>query len=231
MDRCESCHRVEGFAPSTFTLVRHRQARFVLAGAHGAVACLDCHKADVSGKTHKYAFFDMSCTACHRDPHGLSAASGKDSCVGCHTESSWISVKPFDHAATRFPLLGRHRTVTCIDCHSPDASKPDKAPLFADTPQACSSCHEDVHAAQFARLNGGTDCASCHQTARWKPSGFDHSTSAFPLDGRHRAVPCGSCHKQRTEPRAARKGDEGSDPSSPFVLIYRNTPKDCAQCH
>jgi hypothetical protein len=219
LDKCESCHRVEGFAPSTFTLVRHRQSRFVLAGAHGAIACVDCHKADVSGKAHRYLFFDMSCTACHNDPHGLASADGKNNCAACHTESSWISVRPFDHTATRFPLLGGHRTVNCIDCHSPDASKSGKAPSFAETPQACSSCHEDVHAAQFAQVNGGTDCASCHQPARWKPSGFDHNTSAFPLDGRHRAVACISCHKQRTEIRGA------------AVLIYRNTPKECAQCH
>jgi hypothetical protein len=180
---------------------------------------VDCHKTDGAGNAHRYIFSDLSCTACHSDPHDLAPENDKKNCVGCHTESSWISAKPFDHARTRFPLLGAHRGVNCIGCHTPDAAKARKAPQFGDTPQACSSCHEDAHAAQFVRLNGGTDCASCHQPDRWKPSRFDHNTSAFLLDGRHRAVPCVSCHKQRMEVRGIQ------------VRVYRGAPKKCAQCH
>jgi predicted CXXCH cytochrome family protein len=219
LDKCESCHRVEGFAPSTFTLVQHREARFALAGAHGAVACLDCHKADGSRNSHRYVFADMSCTGCHSDPHGL--AKEKENCETCHSQVSWVSVRTFDHNETRFTLLGAHRSVACSGCHKAEADKVSttKRLSFGDTPRACSSCHEDVHGAQFARLNGGADCASCHQSSRWKPARFNHDTTAFPLDGRHRAVPCASCHKQRTEVRGRQ------------VLIYRETPKECARCH
>jgi hypothetical protein len=216
LDKCDSCHRVEGFAPSTFTLVRHRDARFTLAGAHGAVPCVDCHKTNNDRDPHRYRFNDMSCTGCHSDPHSLAA--DKKNCITCHTDRSWAAVLPFDHSATRFPLLGGHRTVTCIACHKSDTTVASRL-SFGNTPQTCSSCHEDPHAAQFARLKGGMDCASCHQPARWKPANFDHNTSAYPLDGRHRAVPCGSCHKQRQEI------------SGRPVLIYRETPKECARCH
>ncbi|MFX9469357.1 hypothetical protein ABTO43_20110, partial [Acinetobacter baumannii] len=41
---CESCHKVEGFSPSTFTLADHQKGRYPLQGAHLAVPCVSCHR-------------------------------------------------------------------------------------------------------------------------------------------------------------------------------------------
>ena len=42
--RCEDCHTVDGFQPSTFSLARHQSSAFPLKGAHAAMACEDCHR-------------------------------------------------------------------------------------------------------------------------------------------------------------------------------------------
>ncbi len=215
-DKCESCHKVEGFSPSTFTLARHSEARFALAGAHGAIACVDCHTRDRGQDAHRYRFADVICASCHSDPHGF-AEKGK-TCEICHTDRAWKPSKPFDHSITKFPLLGQHRTASCTGCHSQQVGF-GKPLSFRDTPQTCSSCHEDIHAAQFSKRPGGADCATCHQPVAWKPAVFDHNDTAYPLDGRHRAVFCADCHRQRTEVRGRP------------TLIYREAPKECARCH
>jgi hypothetical protein len=217
LDKCESCHRVEGFAPSTFTLARHREARFTLAGAHAAVPCSDCHRQNRERDPHQYQFADMSCTGCHADPHDLSVQ--RKGCESCHTERSWKTVRSFDHATTRFPLLGLHRSVPCVECHKREKSAAGERLPFGSTPQACSGCHEDEHAGQFAISKGAADCNSCHQLSGWKPAVFDHNSSAFPLDGRHRSVPCSSCHIQRSSIRGR------------LVVVYSNAPKECSGCH
>ena len=41
----------------------------------------------------------------------------------------------------------------------------------------------------------GLDCTQCHTTANWKEVHFDHAKTAFPLAGRHAALPCLACHQ------------------------------------
>ena len=54
LNSCESCHTVDSYHPSTFTLARHKETRFVLTNGHVAVPCADCHKesASFSPKPH-----------------------------------------------------------------------------------------------------------------------------------------------------------------------------------
>jgi NMD protein affecting ribosome stability and mRNA decay len=95
--------------------------------------------------------------------------------------------------------------VACINCHTTG---------YAGTSTLCVSCHQldyntsknpDHLAAQFS-----TDCKSCHGTAAWIPSAFNHTTSTtFPLTGSHIGLSCISCHT---------KG-------------YPGTSTDCASCH
>jgi predicted CXXCH cytochrome family protein len=216
-DKCETCHVVDGFLPATFTLARHRETRFALAGAHIAVTCADCHTKSGDRNPHLYVFEDRSCVGCHRDPHQLSGQPKQ--CETCHTLNSWRLTRGFDHNTTRFPLLGSHRTTGCVMCHKPAESPAGKEIVFTGAPQQCSGCHEDTHAGQFARRFGADDCSSCHSTARWKPSGFDHARTVFRLDGAHRNVQCAGCH------------DRTSRVSGRDVLVYRETPTECAKCH
>ncbi len=233
LNRCESCHTVQGFRPSTFTLARHQNARFRLAGSHLAVACSDCHKPlEVPGaeKVARYRFEDRSCTACHRDPHRGQfaermrrvAASGKPAgCEICHSLASWKERSRFDHASTKFALSGAHRAVACADCHRPSNLEINLANVnFSIAPTSCEECHRNPHGGQFAAAGVRTPCTSCHNTIKWKPSLFDHDTrTRFPLQGVHKNVRCGRCHNTF-------KLVDGNQ-----VLFYKPTPAECAACH
>jgi hypothetical protein len=231
-NRCESCHDLKGFKPARFSLARHKETRFPLTGAHVAVVCADCHKPVAAGSTLpvKYRFEDRTCTTCHLDPHkgqfrermAVKRADGTPlGCEACHTTAKWKELNRFDHSKTEFPLLGAHRGVACVDCHRAPALETSLRNVdFHAAPKQCFACHKDPHAAQFATRKEGADCSGCHDSARWKPSRFDHDKrTPFSLAGAHQNVACGDCHKLKRE-------IEGVS-----VLFYKPTPRECKACH
>ena len=229
---CDRCHNLQGYRPSTFSLARHKQTRFALTGGHLAVPCGDCHKDAPEGDSKTpvaYHWDNLSCTSCHNDPHkgqfkermAQLRADGKAAgCEACHTSKTWRELAGFDHAKTPFPLTGAHRATACMDCHKPPNLETRLINVdFKAAPTKCEECHEDPHGKQFL-ANGATACADCHNTAKWKPSLFDHEhRTQFSLRGAHERVQCEACHK---EVRVV----EGKS-----VLYYKPTPKDCAACH
>jgi len=231
-NRCESCHDLRGFKPARLALARHNETRFPLQGAHIAVLCAECHKPVPTGSPTpvKYRFDDRSCTACHLDPHkgqfreqmAAKRADGATAgCEACHTTVKWKELNRFDHSKTDFPLLGAHRGVACGDCHRPPALETNlKNVDFRAAPKQCFACHKDPHAGQFAARRDAADCSGCHDSARWKPSKFDHDKrTPFSLEGAHRKVACNDCHKLRRE-------IEGLS-----VIFYKPTPGECQACH
>jgi hypothetical protein len=235
LNRCEPCHTLVGWRPSTFTLARHKETHFLLTGSHIAVPCNDCHKpaAYVPAQPKAvvvYHWRDNSCTICHADPHKgqfrermakLGPNRDPAGCEACHSTKTWKDLQLFDHSATTFPLVGAHRAVECKACHKPPALETKLLHVdFRVAPKKCEECHEDVHGAQFASQQRITPCANCHDSMRWKPSLFDHDKrTQFSLQGAHRNVRCGQCH-QLTKVIAGKT-----------VLFYKPTPKDCAACH
>jgi predicted CXXCH cytochrome family protein len=203
-----------------------------LTGGHVAVSCAECHKQSDTFQpkpTAQYHWPDLACASCHQDPHNGQFAekmrqSGKDGkpmgCQACHSTKTWKDLTAFDHDKTAFPLSGSHKAVGCIDCHKPPNFETKIINVdFKSAPTKCEECHEDPHGKQFAK-NAITSCGECHNTAKWKPSLFDHETrTSFPLQGAHRNVSCESCHK-------AHQMVEGKP-----VLFYKPTPKACADCH
>jgi hypothetical protein len=228
-NKCEECHVVGGFRPSTFTLARHQSSRFPLEGAHAAVPCANCHKEvpDHKGRDIEFHFASLTCETCHQDPHHRSpqetwktTKAGESPCVGCHTLTSWQDLRPFDHSATAFPLTGTHRSLTCQDCHRPAAKAAAEHVIFTDAPRQCAGCHEDIHGGQFRKGTSVAECSTCHNTARWDAASFDHNKETdFPLDGAHRQVPCQLCHLQRREINGR------------SVVIYKGAPRTCEGCH
>ena len=234
LNHCEQCHTLEGYKPSTFGLVRHKQTQFVLTGAHLAVTCQDCHKPGPQAATEVktaavYHFSNLSCITCHEDPHREQfrermqrAINGKaPGCEACHSTKSWKELARFDHSQTEFALVGAHRAVACIDCHRPPNLETKLMNVdFRAAPKQCEECHADIHGAQFARAGGVTGCADCHNSARWKPSLFDHDRrTEFSLQGAHRNVGCAECHKLNRVINGK------------AILFYKPTPKECVACH
>jgi hypothetical protein len=228
-NQCEKCHTLNGYRPSTFTLARHKDSRFVLTGSHVATACNECHKAKnpLEPKAVAYRFEDRSCTACHEDPHRgqfkerMVRANGKGvtGCEVCHSTKTWTDLTRFDHSATKFPLVGTHRAVACIDCHKPpNMGVKLRDADFKAAPSACEDCHSDIHGGQFAKAKV-TRCAECHNSTKWRPSLFDHEKTAFSLQGAHKSVRCAACH---TNVRLV---------ADKQILFYKPTPTRCIDCH
>jgi hypothetical protein len=180
--------------------------------------------------TAVYHFQDLSCTTCHQDPHrgqfaermkALRSDGTPAGCDACHSTKNWQDITRFDHDRTKFALAGAHRAVGCIDCHRPPNLEMKLINVdFTQAPTKCEECHSDIHGRQFAKTEGDTPCADCHNAAKWKPSLFDHDQrTAFALAGAHKNVRCAGCHKLFRD-----VGDKQ-------VLFYKPTPKDCKDCH
>ncbi len=226
-NRCEQCHNGDTFKTTSYTIAEHQKSTFPLTEAHEAVACVDCHKPAEGSKLARYHFNQLSCVTCHEDIHNgefnermaaLDKTGKPFGCVACHTTKEWDDVAKFDHAQTRFPLVGSHRAVACSDCHKPPNLELNLRHVrFSSAPSTCSGCHENPHADQFGAR--GSDCTSCHNNNKWKPSLFDHEKTGFTLKGGHEDVACSSCH-------TTKKIVDGTE-----VLYYKPTPSACADCH
>lgn len=230
---CESCHKVEGFSPSTFTLEMHQKSGYPLQGSHLAVPCISCHervpaselpakfRAQAgSARLLQFRWESKECASCHGDPHKgqTSRVAGAQGCRSCHSIEGWTHLAAFDHARTGFPLEGGHQRVSCGGCHR----TADKKTRFAGTPRACNACHGDPHEGQFireARNGAEVACQSCHSVQGWARVTFDHDRhSRFKLVGAHTRLSCGACH--RPESRGGRT-----------VVRFKPLPVDCEGCH
>lgn len=133
----------------------------------------------------------QSCVSCHKDTH--EGKFGED-CTKCHTTTDWITIvgNSFDHSKTRYPLRGKHRSLTCDKCHR------GKSQIGRLVHDHCSSCHRDIHVGQFADREDAGKCESCHSIDGFSPAQFgisEHEQTKFKLLGAHRAQPCIACHK------------------------------------
>ncbi len=214
---CESCHTVQAFSPSTFTVAAHRA--YPLQGAHLAVPCIACHRSvpftELAAAVRQRAppgprpsrvilfrFASTDCQSCHGDPHRGEVARfvSASGCAACHRVESWRQVA-FDHDRTRFPLQGAHARVACATCHPParaDTGATKGHLRFRGTAMDCASCHRSPHPSAVARpaAPAATSCADCHAATAWAAVRFDRDRHPrFPLEGAHREVPCGACHR------------------------------------
>lgn len=187
---CSDCHTVFGFPDHLYTFEDHLTTDFPLEGAHLATPCFACH---VSDERWIFKDLDGTCTSCHENIHEgrMDPVYYEDkACTYCHNSEMWSDVD-FDHNQTDFPLEGRHEETRCAKCHFDDGEGGQQT--FANLSQDCYFCHEDAHRGQFNQ-DGITDCSNCHSPLQWRPSKFDHDSTAFPLEGAHVDVDCRKCH-------------------------------------
>lgn len=192
---CEKCHTSDGFKSAK--LFDHNTASFRLRDAHTRVECSKCHQSLLNPqknflvfKVAKYS----ACSNCHQDIH-----KGKfgNNCTECHSTVSFKSVSTgkFDHSKTNFPLAGAHIKVECKNCHGASlTSRPAHS--------RCSDCHKDYHKGEFIIAGTSKDCSDCHNGQAFTPSDYTierHSSTKFPLTGRHLSIPCSDCHLKQGE--------------------------------
>ena len=214
-----------------------------LAKAHaeleGALNCTKCH----GGRKESVG---QRCLECHREiATSLAQGSGfhsddtKRECASCHPEHAgrdFALIKwpdgirqRFDHRRSGWALEGKHADVACEKCHQPKFRVSQAAreapgrdgPKWIGLARQCVSCHEDVHRGALAG-----DCSRCHDARDWKKTqSFDHSTTQYPLTGKHAEVTCDKCHAaERLHPARTATGE--------IIPVFKPVPfKDCASCH
>lgn len=201
---CLSCHTTDRWQGATFD--HAQRTTFPLTGSHRTATCAGCHGDGVfRGKP-------ATCVTCHQAAYNgtttpkHAAAGFATTCESCHGTTQWKGAV-FDHnTSTRFVLSGAHRTATCASCHGDD--------VYRGKPTTCVSCHQAAFTATreppHVAANLPTTCQSCHTTSQWKGASFDHTVTAFPLTGAHRAATCQTCHADK-------------------VYVGKSTA--CASCH
>jgi hypothetical protein len=211
---CKSCHidhhgrdfELVWWGEEGMEAFDHALSGYRLEGAHRDLGCRDCHREGSNpaaaalrrvGKDPGRSFLglDTACLSCHHDEHRGQFEAGR--CVACHVQDTWLTARGLDHDRTPFPLTGRHRQVDCAGCHAtvaqPLGGDPDFVRFVGVAFHECSACHRDPHEGRF-----GAACGGCHVTSGWQRldgARFDHDLTRYPLRGRHRSVPCESCHR------------------------------------
>jgi hypothetical protein len=101
---------------------------------------------------------------------------------------------------------------------------------FKGTPTACATCHSGAHEPDL-----GLACERCHTTGErgFRSGTFSHSSTAFPLTGRHEAVPCRSCHGSRAPgaPAAQAPRQEPTPRDRGPAVPFKGRATACASCH
>jgi len=240
---CAGCHTSAGWqmAAGRGGGFDHTRTGFPLLGAHRVTACTGCHDGRKPLPT--------ACAGCHTDAHAgrLGAA-----CAECHTSIDWRDTRTMDrHRRTHLPLTGKHAVIECSSCHIARGEK-----TFSDVPWDCYACHQqdyrraDIHPNHLGPPAFPRTCGSCHRTLAWSPATLDPSqlprlaaTKAaashelrFSLSGKHRSLPCASCHLALETPaRVACTGCHAHDDST-LGRAHRGrsvgrAAGDCLACH
>ena len=190
--QCENCHTVQGWRVATRSVEDHLN-RFPLLGAHAAVACDACHRGAATGV---YTGLSTQCVSCHQAQFQQArsvdhrAAGFPTTCETCHNVNNWQLAR-FDHNQfAKFQLTGAHATVACASCHA--------GGHYQGTVATCAGCHAKDFAAttnpNHVTAGFPQTCETCHNTTQWLGATFDHSTTRFPLTGKHSTTTCAQCH-------------------------------------
>jgi nitrate/TMAO reductase-like tetraheme cytochrome c subunit len=227
---CEVCHKASdpGWTGATF----NHGSVFPLVGVHKTLACNQCHKNGV------YAGTPRHCYGCHKADYDQTTnpnhvkANFPTTCEVCHkaSDANWNQAK-FNHASV-FPLVGKHATARCSDCH--------KNGVYAGTPRNCYGCHKTEYqqttnpnhqAAGFP-----TTCDACHRAGdtSWLQGRFTHTW--FPIQsGKHAGIPCSTCHTNPSDYKVFQclscHPRSQVDPQHQGVGGYVYTSQACYNCH
>lgn len=204
---CHSDHHGRKFDMVRFDQKKfnHGLTSFNLNGQHKVIDCRECHTPDLIGdqeiKKRNDTFLGMAleCASCHEDFHQGTLAINTN-CASCHNEEAFRPANGFDHAKTKYPLIGAHKSVECKECHAPTTLNGREFQEFAGVKFSdCIECHQDPHDNQ---LPG--DCKRCHTEISFTQFNgqkkFNHNQTKFTLKGKHVSVNCFECHLSNHDP-------------------------------
>jgi hypothetical protein len=255
---CATCHRVEDFVPSTYTVTQHQGSAYPLEGLHKTTDCKACHPKNPKGVAAR----DLGtagiwlrpphqrCLDCHEDDHGGQFANrppDNAACEPCHNVENWkpstYSVE--QHARLEIPLDGRHHEVECAACHGPLRKELPALPpasvlgqagvVLTPKESACKDCHADPHADGPIHQTGPPDndaCRTCHAFVAFRPSSVDiaaHQKLGYPLEGAHRAIVCVDCHADMKNETAGSTLIAAQNRPAPMPFTAEHDQ--CEDCH
>lgn len=194
----------------------------------GLSNCTSCHEVG-----HKVT--NQKCLTCHTEIqsridqqkgfHVSTLVKGKD-CFACHSEHHGVNFQiirfatdTFRHELTGYLLQGAHQKQACSSCHKrtfvKDEKLQKKSSTYLGLETSCQACHQDFHQQTL-----GTECLSCHDYNAFRPApGFNHQTTAYPLQGKHQQVACQKCHKITVQNKVK------------FQQFKGVNADQCTQCH
>jgi hypothetical protein len=198
----------------------HDKTDYALVGLHASVECRACHR---SG-SYQDPLTSDACTDCHDDHHRGQLADREDGgrCDACHDVNGFTPslYDLVDHEDSGFPLLGSHRAVACNACHPKEDLGDSEAVRLEYDSFECRGCHgENMPPGHLADLEANIECETCHSSQGLAIMARNHDSGEFPLTGRHRDVPCSSCHAVT----GAQTADEHR--------CYTHLSTACQRCH
>jgi hypothetical protein len=233
---CASCHpdhQGRGFdiVPALDREFDHPHVEFHLGGAHGKLACEECHDRPFGRRARTFLGLSQDCISCHENVHKEDRFL---SCTGCHNQEEWKGATLFVH--DKLPLVNGHSGVACGKCHLLEA---EVAPLDYGGVRGtrCEDCHVNPH-----RVAWDGDCESCHardatpwNAAAAKIDAALHLRTGFPLSPPHDEPECARCHAEGL-PYAERFPDPPRPPESCAVChedVHKGqfAGKGCLDCH
>lgn len=231
---CAACHSTNTFAPAEY--FEHDETDFALVGAHIEVDCIDCHAVETRNGAEFQVFAGVpfnDCIDCHEDVH---RGNLKGTCQSCHNEWAFDNhqtLSLYNHNLTNFPLKGAHNQINCASCHDLSLSPTQlfQQELGIDV-NNCVACHEDVHDGKF-----GTNCVECHNeesfVGSFNEESFNHSLTAYPLEGKHIAVECKACHTNNLiDPLPFESCTDCHEDFHQGIFVDATFQvQDCATCH
>jgi len=234
---CHSDHHGRNFQIIRFDTLKfsHQLAGYELKGKHAKISCSSCHKNEFiktrkSEKSEKsFLGLDTKCLSCHVDYHQKTLSSD---CASCHGVDAFKPAPNFKHQTTKFPLRGKHVDVACLKCHPKELKDGKDSQRFSGIAFTnCTDCHKDVHDNKF-----GKDCRKCHSEESFHQiSGiktFDHTTTDFPLKGKHLALDCKICHKGKlTTPIKHSLCSDCHKDYHKGEFSKKDAKSDCKDCH
>lgn len=178
---CGTCHDVQGWLPSIFTIARHDSTAFPLQGAHAAASCRTCHGPDRPGLRALDPAVDRgrarialslperACQDCHRDVHrGRYVEGGEAShlgpCARCHDDTRFVpsTVDTDAHDAFGFRLEGAHRAAPCTLCHRSLENRPAR-------PESSHALVLDRDLEDVVLWDVPRACQDCHRPGGQQP--------------------------------------------------------------